>query len=802
MFDFSVFKNHKARIASSEYRASNFVPYKEHLDSSTVLLKDNSMLRVIKLVGYPFETADDEDVDVYKVLRNQLFKSISSGHFALNFHLVRRREGSQARAFFSHTIPNHFADYVRKRWRQKHGNKSSFVNELYITIVRRSNKKVELLNELYRKITRKDTKEGYVADLKIAHEELSEVTNKLLISLRNNTPSLLGVKEAGGVTYSEVLTFLSRIANCGIIRSDLVLPYGKLDEAVCGYRMYFGRKSIEIVTPSGTEYAGIVSLKEYGQNTSAGMLDSFLQVPYELIITQTFQFVHRQVAISKMQVQQSRMLQTQDKALSQVAEISRALDDATSGRIAFGLHHLTILCREKTEKGLENALSLVESELANTGVYAVREKINLEPAFWAQLPGNFDYIVRKATISTLNLASFASQHNYPSGKREGNHWGDAVTVFDTTSGTPFYFNFHSKDVGHTLIIGPTGAGKTVLLNFLCAQSMKFRPRMFFFDKDRGAEIFIRALGGLYTVIEPRKKSFFNPLQLDDTHENRTFLAEWLKTLASVHGEKLTATDIATLNDAVAGNFKLDKKDRTLSNVSAFFGLEGENSLATRLLMWYGNGSHAALFDNLEDHLDFSKASVFGFEMGHLLRDNATLAPVLLYLFHRISISLDGTPSMIVLDEAWALIDNPVFAPTIKDWLKVLRKLNTFVVFATQSVEDASKSAISDTLVQQTATQIFLPNLKATDVYRSVFMLSEREYALIKHTDPATRFFLIKQVMSAVIARINLAGMEDIISVLSGRAETVVLLREIMEKYGEDPVKWLPVFYERVKELSE
>ena len=193
--------------------------------------------------------------------------------------------------------------------------------------------------------------------------------------------------------------------------------------------------------------------------------------------------------------------------------------------------------------------------------------------------------------------------------------------------------------------------------------------------------------------------------------------------------------------------------------------------------------------------------VFGFEMAELLKDPLSLAPVLLYIFHRINISLDGSRTMIVLDEAWALIDNPVFAPKIKDWLKVLRKLNTFVIFATQSVEDATKSQISDTLIQQTATQIFLPNLKATDVYRTAFMLSQREYVLIKTTDPASRYFLIKQGVNAVIAKVNLAGMSNIVNVLSGRAETVVLLDKIIEKHGSDPKKWLPVFYEEVKALG-
>jgi type IV secretion system protein VirB4 len=156
--------------------------------------------------------------------------------------------------------------------------------------------------------------------------------------------------------------------------------------------------------------------------------------------------------------------------------------------------------------------------------------------------------------------------------------------------------------------------------------------------------------------------------------------------------------------------------------------------------------------------------------------------------------------MIVLDEAWALIDNPIFAPKIKDWLKVLRKLNTFVVFATQSVEDASKSQISDTLIQQTATQIFLPNLKATSVYRTAFMLTEREYQLIRTTDPGSRYFLIKQGNDAIIAKVDLSSMGEVVDILSGRADTVIVLDEIRKKYGDDPNVWIPKFSERLKEI--
>ena len=185
-------------------------------------------------------------------------------------------------------------------------------------------------------------------------------------------------------------------------------------------------------------------------------------------------------------------------------------------------------------------------------------------------------------------------------------------------------------------------------------------------------------------------------------------------------------------------------------------------------------------------------------MAELLADATILSPVLLYLFHKINSSLDGRKTMIILDEAWALIDNPVFAPKIKDWLKVLRKLNAFVVFATQSVEDAAASDISATLVQQTACQMFLPNLKATQAYKTVFMLSEKEFSIVKGVDPSSRFFLIKKDNECVIARLSLGGMNDVVSLLSGRAETVRLLDEIIEEYGNDPVDWMPIFLNRYK----
>ncbi len=792
MIRLSAIKPEKEKVTKYEVSAAHFVPYKCHYNSDTILTHNEELIRVIKIKGFAFETVDDIDIDLKKNARNNLFKGMAMGNLSLYFHTVRRKE----KGFPDGEMPDDFSRRVNQEWAFKHSDDRTYINEHYLTIIRGKDKSgVAMLENMAKKLQHKADKTSWETHMREAFDELDEMTERILNGFSNYGAQVLGLIETEDSVHSELLEFLARLVNAGYSQ-PIAVPLGPIANHLPISRMYFGGKSIEVHNPSGIKYAGIVSIKEYRPSTHAGVFDGFMQMPFELIISQSFSFINRMIAISSMQLQQRRLVQSEDVAVSQIQEIDQALDSAMSGEFAFGNHHMTVLCVEDSIKSLESALSMAVVELSNSGITGVREKVNLEPAYWSQLPGNALYMARRSIINTLNVASFASFHNYPSGKRKRNHWGDAVTVFNTVSGTPYFFSFHVRDVGHTMIVGPTGSGKTVLMNFLCAQAQKFNGRLFFFDKDHGAEIFIRAIRGRYMVPDVAKNSGFNPFQLPPTNENKSFLVELLKVLVSINGEVITAHDIERINEAVNGNYKLPQDQRRLRNIAPFLGLAGPGTLAGRLAMWHSDGSHAKLFDNAVDVIDFSAARCFGIEMGEILKDKASISPVLLYLFHRIQASLDGSPTMIVLDEAWALIDNTVFAPKIKDWLKVLRKLNTFVVFATQSVEDASKSSISDTLVQQTATQIFLPNLKATQAYRDIFMLSEREFALVKTTDPSTRFFLVKQDNDGVIARIDLGGMDEVIRVLSARIDTVMMLDQVIKEVGQDPDDWLPVFYQR------
>ncbi len=777
-----------------EVSAAHFVNYRCHWNSDTILTYKEEFIRVIKIKGFAFETADDIDIDLKKNARNNLLKGMATGNLSLCFHTIRRKE----KGFPDGNMPDAFSNRVNEEWAAKHSDDKSFINEHYLTIIRgQDSSGIAVLENMAKKLQHKTDKTAWESYMRECYDELDEMTERVLSGFSNYGAQTLGIVETDDGVHSELLEFLSRLINAGYSQ-PIAVPLGEISHHLPISRMYFGNKSIEVHNSNGIKYAGLVAIKEYRPSTHAGVFDGFMQMPFELVISQSFTFVNRMIAISSMQLQQRRLIQSEDVAVSQIQEIDQALDSAMSGEFAFGNHHLTVLCVEDSPKSLESALSMAVVELSNSGITGVREKLNMEPAYWAQLPSNADYMARRCTVNTFNIAAFASFHNYPSGKRKKNHWGDAVTVFNTVSGTPYFFSFHVRDVGHTMIIGPTGSGKTVLLNFLCAQAQKFKCRLFFFDKDRGAEIFIRAIRGRYMIPDAAKNSGFNPFQLEETNSNKAFLVEFLKTLVSTNGEIVTAQDMERINEAINGNYKLPQNQRRMRNIAPFMGLSGPGTLAGRLGMWHSDGSHAKLFDNEKDVIDFTTSRTFGIEMAEILKDKTSIAPVLLYLFHRIQSSLDGSPTMIVLDEAWALIGNAVFAPKIKDWLKVLRKLNTFVVFATQSVEDAAKSSISDTLVQQTATQIFLPNLKATPLYREVFMLSEREFTLVKTTDPSSRFFLVKQDNDGVIARIDLGGMDEVIRTLSGRIDTIMIMDKVIEEVGSDPDNWLPLFLERTK----
>lgn len=773
------------KVVAREAPAGRHLPYARHVDDHTIETRDGLLMQFIHLRGLLFETADTEEINYRKRLRDAMLQSIGSSRFALYHHIVRRRIEPELGADHRDS----FSRDVDIAWQARLATKRLYVNDLFLTLIRRP---------LQGKIGGLDRLRGWfgrasgTGEANTAHElrALESARDALIAALGSYGPRLLGVYETKQGPCSEPLEFLSSLYN-GEMR-PVLLPMQDAGAYLPYRRVSFGQETVELgpAGPSPRSFLGLVSIKDYPGQTAPGMLDELMRLPFELVVSQSFGFVERQAALARMNLALRRMRSAEDEAVSLRADLSRAKDEVAAGRAGFGEHHMTIAVRADDPAAVDEGVAEVQASLADLGIIAVREEMALEPAFWAQFPGNFKYIARRGLVSTGNFAGMASGHNFPLGQAEGNLWGEAVTLLETTAAGPYYFNFHQGDLGNFTVIGPSGSGKTVVLNFLLAQARKFRPRIIFFDKDRGAELFIRAIGGRYDLLRPGTPSGLNPLQLPDNPVNRQFLIDWLALLAG----GADVDELARIKDAVDANFQQPREHRRLRHLAELF--RGEHrphaaDLWSRLRPWWGEGERAWLFDSPEDLIDLEAESV-GFDMTQILDNPAMRTPAMMYLFHRVEERLDGSAAIIVVDEGWKALDDDVFVRRIKDWEKTIRKRNGIVGFATQSAQDALESRIASAIIEQAATQIFMANPKARAAdYIEGFGLTPHEYELIRTLPDNARCFLIKHGAESVVARLNLTGERDILTILSGRERTVRLLDEIRAERGDDPAEWIP-----------
>ena len=783
-------------VARRERPVSWHIPYTRHIDDFVLKTEDDMVLTIFKLEGYCFETADISEINNRLMGRNDIVRTLANSRFAMVAHVIRR----EVEPKIVSTFDNDFCRELDERYDASLARKRMFVNDVYLTIIRRRLQgHAGTFESLIAKAMGRKTATGDDHELQVALTELNDAATAVRENLSAYGVRPLGVVRRDGVWYSEPLEFLAQILN-GAMPRAMHLPRMPLDEALALKRIFFGKNAIEIrgAGPEDTRYAAILSVREYPPYSGPGSLDNLLRVPYEFIATQSFAIIDRPEAAKQID-RVSRQVDMSDEAGSVISEhLDIARNELIASEALYGEHHMTIMCLGRNLDEVTSGVTAIGAALTDRSILWSREDLNCEPAFWAQLPGNFPYIARKSILSSKNFAGFVSLHNYPCGSPTGNHWGPAISIFETSSQTAYFYNHHVRDLGNFTVVGPSGSGKTVFLSFISAQSQRVmpRPKLLFVDKDRGAEIFIRALGGQYEVLEPGTPTGFNPLSLPNSGENREFLYQlFAYMLRPANGAALTATEEQVIRSAVVEALQAGPEGRTLEAFSTLLRGRmrgGDDDLQSRLTSWIRRDQRGWLFNNAEDR--FHIGHIYGFDMTRILDDPTMRTAALMYIFHRTDELLNGDPVMIFLDEGWRLLEDEVFAAFIKDKLKTIRKLNGIIGFGTQSAADIVRSKSANTLIEQTATNIFFPNSKADDEsYRQAFNLSNREVNWIRTTVPEKRAFLVKHGRDSVIATLNLSTMPDLIKVLSGRKETVEELERLIARVGPDPAVWLPIF---------
>ena len=793
---------------------SEFIPLSSHVSPTVIKTTGGDYLLVWRLAGLPFVGREEWDLEHRHNAFNRMLQTLRAPDFvnvAFWVHDVRRHRRVKDHSRFDQLFNQNLSDaYFETLSAQK-----LMQNELYLTMIYRPIVSGKRFAEKSADVARLEAEQTQ------AVTTLLELAGNVEAVLKDYTPYRLGMYEASNrVVFSETLEFFGYLLN----RIDEPVPV--LQAPIYNYlpisKQRFSAKTGDFVvtTPNGINHFGaILNIKEFTDGTYPGILNGLKYLDFEYVVTHSFSPMGRQDALKALDRTKGAMISSGDKAVSQIIELDQAMDQLASGNFVLGEYHFSMIIYAASQELLSQQIATTRAELSNAGFVSVKEDLAVTASYYSQFPGNWKFRTRLANVSSLNFLGLSPLHNFATGKKENNPWGDCVTTLQTTNGQAYHFNFHAthpaenslgeKAIANTMVIGKSGTGKTALINFLLSQVQKLKPSptIFFFDKDRGAEIFVRACGGNYLALENGMPTGFNPFQCESNEANTQFLAELIKVLA---GKALySSREEEDIFRAVANVLDTPMRLRSMTNFQKSLPNMGDDGLFVRMRKWTAGNSLGWVFDNPVDTIDLQKANIIGFDYTDIIDNPEVRVPVINYLLHRLEALIDGRPLIYVMDEFWKILDGQGgLKEFAKNKQKTIRKQNGLGIFATQSPEDALASDIAASLIEQTATMILLPNPNASkEDYINGLKLTEAEYQVVVSLDERSRCFLVKQGHASSVCQLNLRGMDDALAVISASTDNIEIMHDLLRERAAaegvaeadlTPEQWLQTFYDNRK----
>ncbi|MEZ6855110.1 TraG/VirB4 family ATPase, partial [Halodesulfovibrio aestuarii] len=617
------------------------------------------------------------------------------------------------------------------------------------------------------------------------------------------------VESEDGVTsvFSELLTFLKECIttdNSPVALADTPMY---LDALLSGADLVGG-----IAPKIGDNHLGILSLDSLPAKSWPAMLASLDHLPISFRFSTRFILLDQMDALEEITKYRKTWNQLKIKfwdamfnnpqarvnrdAMIMTEDAEQAATDVQGGIVGSGFYTATIILNDTDPENIEEGLRLLRRTLQPLGFGCRIETVNALEAWFGSHPGNTYANVRRPLINTLNLADFLPLSSIWAGQ-DTNPCPfyppeSPPLMYCTTDGyTPFRFNLHSGDIGHSLIFGPTGSGKSTLLGITAAQFRRYPDAtVYAFDKGMSMYPLCSATGGTHYEIGGDGSTLaFCPLSRIDSDNERSWAEDWLATCCIMQGLAIQPVHRSAIHDAV---ILLQSKPESLRSLSDFYHAVQDAEVKEAIKHYTIKGAMGRLLDAQTDSLGLSNFTVFEIEELMNLGDK-NLIPVLLYVFHQIEKSFNGQPSLLILDEAWIMLGHPVFREKIREWLKVLRKSNCAVVLATQSLSDATSSGILDVLAESCPTKILLPNVTARqDTQRDLYIsmgLNSKQLEIVALATPKREYYVMSpegnRLISLALGRIALAfvGASD--------KDSITRIRELEATHGEHwPEKWL------------
>ena len=427
---------------------------------------------------------------------------------------------------------------------------------------------------------------------------------------------------------------------------------------------------------------------------------------------------------------------------NKAADVDMAMQSLGQDHVGFGHATIAITITDENPEAAEGKARSVERVLNERGFVAINEELNAVDAWLGTHPGNAYANVRQPLIHTLNLAHMAPVSALWAGPVRNEHFkAPALIMARSSSGTPFRVVTHQGDVGHTMVVGPTGAGKSVLLSLMAMQSRRYEDvQLFVFDKGRSARASMTAMGARDYELSLEGDLAFQPLARIDEKAELAFAQDWVLGLLEQEGVAQNPAVSEAIWTALQNLADAPEEQRTLTGLVA---LIQSSDLRQALRPYTLEGPYGTVLDADHDALTTENLSLF--EMENLLHTPRLAGPVLAYIFHRLEERFDGSPTFIFLDEFWKFLSHPMFASRIREWLKTLRKKNVAVFLFTQSLSDIADSDIAPALIESCPTRIFLPNSRAEEPGQAAiydaFGLNKRQIQLIARATPKRDYYL-------------------------------------------------------------
>jgi type IV secretion system protein VirB4 len=784
-----------AAASATHNNAYEFIPYDCHITPHTLLTKNGEVLQTIKIAsntsGLDYEGGNTDesmsDINVREIIRRSLLGNVNSDKFSFWIHTMRKRKDIS----YSSPVDDGFDSYVHDRWQQKNAWKYQYYNEVYVTVLF-DGQGADLIDKKHMKdvvlpLQNRELRNKYIDD---ANDALDSLVARIMDNIRpyynvqrlaitERIPDSSEIALSQPIFYSEPMEFLGTLLNMHV--SQYPLPERDLGLALSTHALTFGFNALETRDNHGKRrFGALLSLKQY-RELSPDTLDRIMQAPTEFIITQSFNFIPAAEALKPIQEQREMFEMSEAMDCMEASGITELIRSNKKNPTDYCQYQTMITVMVDEYKLLDSEVAKMQSLFSGVGLITIREDIRLEECFWSQLPGNFEFIRRKEIINTQRIGGFCRLNRFPNGVEKSNHWGDAVTLMPTMVNSPYFFNFHVQDNGHSVVFDFNSfndhAGNT-LLNFLLSETRKYNGRMYVFDRFHSAELFFHKLGADYHQFPEARPSYMqgqaenklslNPFILEASPRNMAFLLAWCTTLISPD-EPLDAERKEYLRSAIEKTYGNPPEERNMVHLVNHLA-EMDMYMAQEFVRL----NHDAIYNGLigsEENLDLSHP-VHGFEMGSVIQHKERIIPVFSYLMHRIITSLDGRPTIIVMHEAWDLLENSFFAPRLESLLEMLQQNNVMVIFTTRKPFQCTELTTFSTIMQKCQTRLYIPDDINHHYVSPKLGLNENDKRIMLRMERQNGNFLLKQKNESIALQVDFRDLEDIYSIMCNDAKSL------------------------------